>query len=117
MGIIVRYWTVLSKILPLFVIVSLLSLPVANILRASVPALYENASVEAFLTADDDWPSEDYFLKAETKIPISVDLIPDEILSLRADSLRSMAKPVMAVLSLKEIISEIFIPPQSVFQG
>lgn len=114
---IVRYWAVLSKILPLVVIASLLSLPVANILRASVPTLYENAPVEAFLTADDDWPSEDYFLKTEIKIPISVDLIPEEKPCLHADSLRSMAKPALAGFAIKEIISEIFIPPQIVSRG
>jgi len=109
-----RHFSIFRKILPLVMIASLLSLPIAGIIKSSVHTSFENALVETSFMANDDRISDGYFLKTELKISFNVELIPTEELRLHGNSLWSTAKPAMAMLSPKDIISEIFIPPRIV---
>ena len=106
-----RRFPVFSNILAFVVIASLLSLPLAS---DPIFTPFENATLEVSFTVNDDGIIEVCFIKSNPELSINADLAPAGKLRLPGDRLRSSAQPIMATLSLKEIISEIFIPPKTV---
>ena len=109
--VVLRRFPVFSNILAFVVIASLLSLPLAN---DPIFAPFENVTLEVSFTVNDAGIIEGIFLKSDPELSINADLVPAGKLRLPGDRLPSSAQPVMATLSLKEIISEIFIPPKTV---
>jgi hypothetical protein len=102
------------KIWPVVVIASMLSLHLASVVEKSAVTPFESARFEISALVLDGGSTEDCLLKTEPELSFNVDLVPAEEVRFPGDRLQALAKPPPAVLSLKEIISEIFIPPRSV---
>ena len=109
----VRQFSIFHIILALVVIASLLSMPVTVITKDTAFTPFEDAIFAASFLANDDGNAEDCPLKTEPERSFSAELVPAEGLSFLGDRTQSSVKPALAVLSPKEIISEIFIPPRS----
>lgn len=110
----VRRFSIFSKILPFVVIASLLSLPLASLVKNRFAPSFEDTLFEVSFLANDDGPTEEHFLRPELKIPFNVDLVPTDELRFNGDKLRPPTKPAMVALYLKEVPPEIFIPPRIV---
>jgi hypothetical protein len=111
----VHQLSIFSKILPYVAMALLLSLPLAGLTADFKPAAYEDAIPEVSLMGNDGGATEDYLLRSEPELSFNVDLVPAEEPSFRGGMLPPAVKPALAVLSLKDLISEIFIPPEIVF--
>jgi len=109
-----KRFALLPKILSLVVMALLLSLSLANLTADSVVTTYDDASVKVSLKANDNGTAEDYFLRSNPELSFNEELVPAEVVSLPGRRLQSSVKPAVAVLSLKDIISEIYIPPKNV---
>lgn len=108
----VRNFPIFRKILLLVVIASMLSLPLSSIVKDTTVTAQDDAIFEISSLGNDDGSSEDCLLKTESELSFNVDLIPAEEVRFPGDRLQSAAKPATPVLTLKEILSEIFIPPR-----
>ncbi len=108
----VRQFPVFRKIWPVVVVASMLSLHLASIVEESAVTPFEDALFEISSMVNDDGTAEDCLLKTEPELSFNVDLVSAEELSLPGDRLQALTKPALAVLSLKDLISEIFIPPR-----
>ena len=102
------------KIWPVVVIASMLSLHLASVVEKSAVTPFESARFEISALVLDGGSTEDCLLKTGPELSFNVELISAESLSLPGDRLQALTKPALAVLSLKDLISEIFIPPRSI---
>ena len=109
-----RQLPLFRKIWPVVVIASMLSLQLAGIVEESAVTPFESARFEISALVLDGGSTEDCLQKTEPKLSFNVDLVPAGEVRFPGDRLQALAKPPPAVLSSKEIISEIFIPPRSV---
>lgn len=103
-----RRFPVFLNILAFVVIASLLSLPLAS---DPVFTSFENTISEVSISVNDDGTTKECSLKKNPELSFNADLTPAEERPLYDDRLQ-LAKPAMTVLPLKEILSEIFIPPK-----
>jgi hypothetical protein len=110
----VRRFPLIPKFLSFVVMALLLVLPLASLTAESAFTSCDNASREFSLQVHHNGNTEDYFLRAESELSFSVDLVPIDELCLPGARLQLLLKPALADLSLKDIIAEIFIPPKIV---
>jgi hypothetical protein len=110
----VRHSSIFQKTLLLVVAIPMLSLHLAGIKEDCAVPSFEGAIVEVAFMAGDDGGEEDCLLRSEPELSFNVDLVPAVVLSLPGDRLRSPTKPAKAVTPLKEILFEIFTPPEIV---
>lgn len=109
-----RQFSILHKALSYIVMALLLFLPLAAITADPLFTAYEDASPEVSLSADDRGTTEDHYLRTDPELSFSVEPAPTEHLNFPSDRLRSTLKPALTVLSPKDIIAEIFHPPQAI---
>jgi len=110
----VRRFPLFSKLLPFVVMALLLSLPLAKVTVDSIGTSCDDTSVEVSLQVNDNGTPEYHFLNPTPELSFNADLAPAEGLSLPGGRLQSSVKPALAVLSLKDIVSEVYIPPEIV---
>ena len=107
-----RQLPLFRKIWPVVVIASMLSLPLVSIVEKSAVTPFESARFEISALVLDGGSTEDCLLKTEPELSFNVDLIPAEEVRFPGDRLQALVKPAPAVPALKDISSEIFIPPR-----
>ena len=104
--------SIFRKILTAALIASLLLLPLASSTRDVVLTSFDDAIFEVSLVALDGDASPDNLLTTEPEASWPVDLAPSAALVRYGGRPQPAAKPALAGLVLKDIISEIFIPPK-----
>ena len=110
----VRQFPLIRQVVSYFLTATLLSLPLAGFTVDSAFTSYDDARFEVSLQANDDGTTAEALLRTGPELSFNVELISAESLSLPGDRLQPSAQPALAVLSPKDLISEIFIPPRTI---
>ena len=103
---------ILRKILTTALIASLLLLPLASSTRVGVFTSFDDAIFEVSLVAIGGDANAENVLTTEPEASSPADLVPPTALAHYDGRPQLAVLPASVVIALKEIISEIFIPPK-----
>jgi hypothetical protein len=102
------------KVLSLVVIAALFSMRLSHVSEEVFVIPVENAIFHVVFIAAEDCPASVKTLKFNAKRALDIILLPPEEISRQVDAPQPLIQTSYCVLTLKDICSEIFIPPEVV---